>query len=67
MKWLQILLSNSNDADEKRLISLISVLVLIIIVAINAFGIQIDHTLIYIFAGLAGGSSLLTVLSNYIK
>jgi hypothetical protein len=67
MKWLQTLLSNSNDADEKRLISIVAFIVLIAMVVLNAFEIQIDHTLIYVFAGLAGGTSLLTVLDNFIQ
>ncbi len=67
MKWLQTLLSNSNDADEKRVIALIAFVVLIGMVVLNAFKIQIDHTLIYVFAGLAGGTSLLTVLDNFIQ
>jgi len=41
--------------------------VLIGMVVLNAFKIQIDHTLIYVFAGLAGGTSLLTVLDNFIQ
>ena len=67
MKWLQTLLSNSNDADEKRVIALIAFVVLIGMVVLNDFKIQIDHTLIYVFAGLAGGTSLLTVLDNFIQ
>ena len=61
------LLSNSNDVSHKRLIALISFLVLIVMVIIKAFGYQLDNTLIYVFASMAGGESVLTVIEKFNK
>ena len=67
ISYIKILISSSNDADEKRLIALGSFVVLIGMVIIKAFYGQIDNTLIYVFAGLAGGSSVLTVIDKFTK
>jgi hypothetical protein len=61
------LLSNSNDASHKRVIALISFLVLIAMVVIKALGYQLDNSLIYVFAAMAGGESVLTVIEKFIK
>jgi hypothetical protein len=63
-QYIKKLISSSNDADEKRLISLLSFLVLCIMVAIKALGGLTDNTLIYVFASLTGGSSVLTVIDK---
>jgi len=67
IKWLKTLISNSDDADEKRVISLLSFVVLVGMVVLNANGIIIDPKLIYVFASLCGGSSILTVINDYRK
>ena len=59
--------SGSRDADTKEFITVGSWLVLVIMVVLNAWGKTIDMHLIYIFASLAGGSSVLTVAQSYIK
>ena len=66
-KWIITLLSNSNDADEKRLISLGSFLVLCLMVVLNAFEIRLDPNLIYVFAALCSGSGVLTVIDKLRK
>ena len=63
--YIKTLISSSDDADEKRLISLLSFLVLVVMVIIKAKGGQIDNTLIYVFASLTGGSSVLTVIDKF--
>ena len=65
LSYIKTLISSSNDADEKRLISLLSFLVLVVMVIIKAKGGQIDNTLIYVFASLTGGSSVLTVIDKF--
>ena len=65
--FIKNLISNSDDASHKRLIAMGSFLVLVSMVVIKAFGGQIDNTLIYVFASLTGGSSVLTVIDKFIK
>jgi hypothetical protein len=67
IEYIKKLISSSNDADDKRFISLGSFLVLIIMVVIKAFHGQIDNTLIYVFASLTGGQSVLTVIDRFTK
>ena len=64
-EYVKKLISSSNDADDKRFISIGSFLVLVIMVAIKALGGQIDNTLIYVFASLTGGQSVLTVIDRF--
>ena len=64
-EYIKKLISSSNDADDKRFISISSFLVLVIMVAIKALGGQIDNTLIYVFASLTGGQSVLTVIDRF--
>ena len=59
--------SGSREADTKEFITIGSWIMLVVIVVLNAFGKMIDWHLIYIFASLAGGSSILTVLQGFIK
>lgn len=65
--WIKNLLSNSDEASSKRTIALLSFIVLVGMVVLNAFNIHIDPQLIYVFAGLCGGSSALTVAEKFIK
>lgn len=58
------LISNSDDASHKRLIAVLAFVVLVAMVVIKAFGWQVDNNLIYTFAGLCGGQSLLTVITT---
>ncbi len=67
MNYWQKLISKSDDASHKRLIACLSFMVLIAMVVIKAFGWQVDKDLIYVFAGLCGGQSVLTVISTLIK
>jgi len=67
ISYIKTLISSSNDADEKRLISLCSFLVLVLMVIIKAFGYQVDNTLIYVFASLTGGQSVLTIIDRFTK
>jgi len=62
--YIKKVISSSDDADEKRIISLLSFFVLVLMVVIKAFGYQVDNTLIYVFASLTGGSSVLTVIDK---
>jgi len=65
--FIKNLISNSDEASHKRLIALCSFLVLVLMVIIKAFGYQVDNNLIYVFAGLTGGQSILTVIDKFRK
>lgn len=65
LTWLKNLISNSDEASHKRLISFGSFVVLVGMVILKAFGLPIDSTLIYVFAGLCGGQSILTVIDKF--
>lgn len=67
MNYWHKLISNSDDASHKRLISILSFIILVLMVVIKALGWQVDNNLIYVFAGLCGGQSILTVISLLIK
>jgi len=64
-QWLKELLSSSDDASHKRVISIASFIVLVIMVVLNAFGITITPELIYVFSALCGGNSILTVIDKF--
>ena len=59
------LLSDSNDVSHKRLIGLISFIVLIILSFFSAYGHKTDDNFVYIFASLTGGESILTVIEKF--
>jgi len=64
--FIKNMLSGSSDVSHKRVISVIAFTVLIGMVIVN--GIQhttFDNNLIYVFAGLAGGESVLTVIEQF--
>ena len=63
-KFLLNLVSNSNEVSSKRIIGLLSFIVLVVMVAIRAYGREVDEHLIYVFAGLVGGQSILTVIDK---
>lgn len=59
------LIGSSDEASHKRIIALISFLVLIAMVVIKAMGHDVDSDLIYVFAALTGGESVLTVIDKF--
>ena len=59
------LLSDSNDVSHKRLIGLISFMVLIILSFFSAYGHKTDDNFVYVFASLTGGESVLTVIEKF--
>lgn len=67
MEWLRKLLNGGSDVSHKRLISVLSFIVLIGIVVLNCFGIIIQLELIYVFCGLVFGNNALTVFEKFKK
>ncbi len=65
--FIKNVLSKSDNASHKRLIALGAFVVLVLMVIIKACGFDIDVNLIYVFAALTGGQSLLTVVDKYKK
>ena len=63
-KFFKFLLSDSNEVSHKRLIALLSFLILVGMVGLKAWGKPLDVSLIYTFAALAGGESFLTLLEK---
>lgn len=61
------LLSKSDSSSHKRLIALAAFTVLVLMVLLKAFGFEVDVNLIYVFAALTGGQSVLTVVDKYNK
>lgn len=64
---IKIVISNSDEASHKRLLSLLSFIILIIILILNAFGIIISNILIYVFAGLCAGNTTLSVIEKILN
>jgi len=62
--FLKKLVSVSDEVSHKRVISVASFLVLVGMVIAKFFNLPLDNTLIYVFASLAGGESVLTVIDN---
>lgn len=67
IRFTKSLISDANDVSHKRVIALLSFLVLVAMVPIKALGYDLDSNLIYVFASLSGGSSLLTVIEKFKK
>ncbi len=65
--FIKSLLSNTDDVSHKRIISILSFIVLIAMVIIYAAGKQVNDTLIYVFASLCGGQSILSVIEKFKK
>lgn len=60
------LISSSDETSSKRVIALISLIVLIGMVIVNASnGKIIDSNLIYVFAGLCGGASIMSTFEKF--
>ena len=64
-KWLKELLSSSDDASHKRLISIASFILLVVMVVLNAFCTTIQTELIYVFGALCGGNSIMSVIEKF--
>lgn len=65
--FIRNLLSGKDETSHKRVIALGSFFVLVGMVLIKAKGHPIDSNLIYVFASLCGGSSVLTVIEKFRK
>ena len=63
--FFKSMFSSSNEVSHKRFISLLSFTVLVVMVGLNAYNIKIDSNLIYVFASLCGGSSVLSVVDKF--
>lgn len=63
-QFFQKLISSSDDVSHKRIISVVSFCILIIMVVAVFFGAKVHDTLIYVFAALTGGQSVLTVMEK---
>ena len=57
--------SSSNEVSHKRFISILSFIVLVVMVGLNAKDIKIDSNLIYVFASLCGGNTVLSVVDKF--
>ena len=56
------MLSGSEEVSSKRVISFISLFVLIGMIFVVMYGKQINETLIYVFASFVGGTSVLSTI-----
>lgn len=65
-KYIKEMLSGSAETSHKRVISIASFIILIIILGLNIFGIIISPNLIYTFGGLCAGNTSLTVLEKFV-
>ncbi|MCT4644378.1 MAG: hypothetical protein N4A74_05265 [Carboxylicivirga sp.] len=65
--FINKMMSGNNDTSHKRLIALLSFLVLVAMVVVKAKGGQVDSNLIYVFAALTGGQSALSVIEKFKK
>lgn len=65
-QFFKNLISGTNELSHKRFIALLSFACLIACLVLNAFKIAVDSNLIYVFAGLAGLSSAMTVIDKII-
>mgnify|MGYP001386749712 CR=1 FL=1 len=63
-EFLKKLVSISDEVSHKRVISIASFVVLSGMVVAKFFNLTLDLNLIYVFASLAGGESVLTVIDN---
>lgn len=61
------LLSDSNDISHKRIISIISFIVLVTLSFFSAYNHNVNSDFIYVFASLTGGESILTVIEKFKK
>lgn len=66
-KFIGNLLSDSTEVSHKRLIALLSFIVLVAMVALKAKGYQLDQTLVMCFGSLCGVTSFLSVVEKKIN
>ena len=64
-EYLKEMLSNGDEASHKRFIAIASFIVLIGMVIAKFFGAQLSIELIYVFAALTGGQSVMTVIEKF--
>jgi len=62
--WITKLLGNSTEVSHKRLISLLSFIVLIGILVLNAYGVTINDNILYVFFALTIGNTTLTMVDK---
>ncbi|GEM_PF-867973 len=65
--FISNIISGNSDTSHKRIIAILSFLVLIAMVVVKAKGGQVDSNLIYVFAALTGGQSALSVIEKFKK
>ncbi|MCT4590519.1 MAG: hypothetical protein N4A71_22015 [Carboxylicivirga sp.] len=65
--FIRNMMNGTNDTSHKRVIALLSFLVLVAMVVVKAKGGQVDSSLIYVFAALTGGQSALSVIEKFKK
>lgn len=65
--FLKSLFSDSGEVSHKRIISIISFLVLIGMVILVMFKYPVNEHLVYVFAGLTGFQSGMTVIDKIIN
>lgn len=63
--FIKNMLSGNSETSHKRVIAILSFLVLVAMVVIKAKGGQVDSNLIYVFAALTGGQSALSVIEKF--
>lgn len=61
------MLSNSSDISNKRVIAFLSFICLVVILIFDLIGIKVSEYISFIFAGLSGFSSTLTVGDKYLN
>ncbi len=63
-KFINNLLSTNDGVSHKRLISIVSFVVLIILAFMSAYGHTVDPNFIYVFGSLTGVESALTAIEK---
>lgn len=64
MKSFHVIFSNIDDISHKRVIAIISFIVLIVLAFMSAYGHNVNENFIWVFASLTGCESLLTVIEK---
>ena len=66
-EFIKDMLSSSNEVSHKRVIALLSWACLVVILIFDLIGIKVSEYIAFIFAGLSGFSSTLTVGDKYLN
>lgn len=61
------MLSSSDDISHKRVIAIVSLVVVIVLAFMSAYGHTVDQSFIYLLGSLIGGESALTVIEKFKK